>query len=42
MLVEAGANLNIVDRQGLTPLQLAEQKDHTELVVLLLKKREEA
>ena len=35
-LIDAGANLQLTDRQGLTPLQLARQRGYTAMVTMLV------
>ncbi len=34
-LIKSGANVNIINKDGLTPLDVATQSDHEEIVVLL-------
>jgi ankyrin repeat protein len=34
-LIDAGANLNLPDRQGRTPLELARMRGYTEMVRML-------
>ena len=38
-LIEAGANVNRADREGRTPLALAKQRGHTEMIKLLVAAR---
>jgi hypothetical protein len=35
LLIEAGANLNLADKDGVTALQHAQRKGHHEIVVML-------
>ncbi|MET0345504.1 MAG: ankryin [Casimicrobiaceae bacterium] len=36
-LVDAGANVNLADRSGTTPLKLAQGRGYTEMIVILQK-----
>jgi ankyrin repeat protein len=38
LLLTKGADINIKDRQGQTPLQIAQEKGHTEIADLLKKR----